>query len=224
MIKLNDTLEYVDYSHKGYTLRQFLNIWHYQINDNKTGKTVICGPASKKLTEEEAKQTIEDYILQQKMIQNKDKLKACAECGKVFLPNISNQKYCSDECAKKRQAQQVMEYYFANRKPPEAVPCKCCGALFTPSREFRAYCSLFCKVKSGKKVKPRVPKVPKKETTPKKCKETLCWTCQNACGGCSWSRGLKPVDGWKAKEVTKASYKGQKSYKVIECPEYKEGR
>lgn len=31
-----------------------------------------------------------------------------------------------------------------------------------------------------------------------KKKETLCWTCENACGGCPWSRKFEPVEGWEA--------------------------
>ena len=26
----------------------------------------------------------------------------------------------------------------------------------------------------------------------------ICWTCQNACGGCSWADRLEPVPGWAA--------------------------
>ena len=29
-------------------------------------------------------------------------------------------------------------------------------------------------------------------------KPTLCWKCERACGGCSWSADLIPVDGWDA--------------------------
>ena len=47
-----------------------------------------------------------------------------------------------------------------------------------------------------------------------------CWDCVNAVpdgqNGCSWSRYLKPVDGWT---VTK----GERSYRVMDCPAFKEG-
>ena len=53
---------------------------------------------------------------------------------------------------------------------------------------------------------------------------TICWTCQNATGGCSWSRALKPVKGWKADKlrVKKNDYTDEviDGYVVIECPEY----
>lgn len=31
----------------------------------------------------------------------------------------------------------------------------------------------------------------------------LCWSCTKACGGsdCPWANELKPVKGWKAKDV-----------------------
>lgn len=56
--------------------------------------------------------------------------------------------------------------------------------------------------------------------------ETLCWSCQNATGGCSWSKKLKPVRGWTAERIFlkynengKAKY--DKSYKVVSCPKFK---
>lgn len=54
--------------------------------------------------------------------------------------------------------------------------------------------------------------------------QTLCWTCRNAVPdkdwiyGCSWSRRLKPVEGWVAERTTKKP--DLQSWKVIECPEY----
>ena len=61
---------------------------------------------------------------------------------------------------------------------------------------------------------------------------TKCWTCQNACGGCSWSDHWKhePVDGWDATPVNlRINGKTENgvytavytpSYIVHECPEY----
>lgn len=52
-------------------------------------------------------------------------------------------------------------------------------------------------------------------------KSTLCWKCNNTCGGCSWSKSFKPVKGWTAK---KANFKdcGElvESYLVIDCPKF----
>lgn len=52
--------------------------------------------------------------------------------------------------------------------------------------------------------------------------KTICWDCKNAVpdekNGCSWSRELKPVDGWTAMPP-RSGVKG--SYKVIKCPKYK---
>lgn len=33
-------------------------------------------------------------------------------------------------------------------------------------------------------------------------KEQLCWTCQKACGDCSWSSCFQPVEGWTAEKYT----------------------
>lgn len=63
-------------------------------------------------------------------------------------------------------------------------------------------------------------------------KQTLCWSCKNACGGCSWSKSLKPVEGWVAEETRivrhyrykKVGTNGKafrdKSYRVEACPLY----
>ena len=47
---------------------------------------------------------------------------------------------------------------------------------------------------------------------------TICWDCQKTCGGCSWSREFKPVEGWEAVETT--DYAGDKSFLVRKCPEF----
>ena len=54
---------------------------------------------------------------------------------------------------------------------------------------------------------------------------TLCWTCQNACGKCSWSKKFKKVKGWVAKKtIVKGDPFGLEpeiaSYLVIECPKF----
>lgn len=53
--------------------------------------------------------------------------------------------------------------------------------------------------------------------------DTLCWHCQNACGGCSWSKNLTPVEGWKAEKIKLKVDKGNynDSYIVNECPKFK---
>lgn len=59
--------------------------------------------------------------------------------------------------------------------------------------------------------------------------ETLCWTCQNCYGGCSWTEWdpqtgtprFVPVDGWSARREMRI-YGGNVdfSYHVIRCPQY----
>ena len=58
----------------------------------------------------------------------------------------------------------------------------------------------------------------------------LCWLCEKACGGCSWSKDFTPVPGWKATPTTMVSStvnrQGKKkkyyieSYAIHECPEF----
>lgn len=52
---------------------------------------------------------------------------------------------------------------------------------------------------------------------------TLCWTCANAIGKCSWSDWThKPVKGWIADKVPYHTAIGdtQVSYIVYRCPEF----
>ena len=57
-------------------------------------------------------------------------------------------------------------------------------------------------------------------------KQTLCWECKRACGGCSWSRDFKPVRGWKAEKTKIARFKDANadSYIVKECPLFVQDR
>ena len=55
-------------------------------------------------------------------------------------------------------------------------------------------------------------------------KATLCWKCENACSGCSWSDGtFTPVEGWTVKKTrlrdsTNDGY--MDSYIVNDCPKF----
>ena len=49
-------------------------------------------------------------------------------------------------------------------------------------------------------------------------KEQLCWTCQKACGDCSWSRCFQPVKGWTAEKVHRKPYDSYQSKQSV--PEY----
>lgn len=57
---------------------------------------------------------------------------------------------------------------------------------------------------------------------------TICWDCQNAYGGCSWSKSFRPVDGWNAtrRDVLvsgdKAYAHKEESYIVHSCPEFQQ--
>lgn len=60
-------------------------------------------------------------------------------------------------------------------------------------------------------------------------KTSICWTCENACGGCSWSDHWihEPVPGWDATKTALKTYNRETgameystSYIVHACPEY----
>lgn len=153
---MNDTLEYVDYSHNGYTLRQY-NTLHYQIIA-ESGKAVLYASATKELTDDEKKQTIDEFITYQQKIVEKDRIRVCPICGKEFEVSRNRYSYCSVECAKKgkleneKKAKQIrlMRQKKLTVKPkntPEKRVCGYCGELFTPSGTYRTYCSNACKFK-----------------------------------------------------------------------------
>lgn len=51
----------------------------------------------------------------------------------------------------------------------------------------------------------------------------LCFHCDNACGGCSWSREFKPVPGWTAEPTQLRTDGGTgtcSSYHITFCPEF----
>ena len=253
--------EYIEFKHKGYTLRQFNDVWHYQII-NADGKTVLTVNCSKKLTEAEAAEII-DKFLRPKAPETKvcpicgkeftpsrshstycspkcrkvkksersqayrDKRKAeikklCDICGKEFVTSRTNQKFCSMKCKQIWHNKYNRSYYRQTQGPVSERICKCCGKKFTPSDRYRRYCSNACKLKGNYKLKEDWRNENKKLKP--KYTDALCWHCKNACGGCSWSRNLIPIKGWKAKEIKNASYSVIKSYKVIECPDFEEGR
>ena len=52
---------------------------------------------------------------------------------------------------------------------------------------------------------------------------SLCWSCKNACGGCSWSDSLTPVEGWTADEaLIKGSHTMPEvpTWSVRACPQF----
>ena len=59
---------------------------------------------------------------------------------------------------------------------------------------------------------------------------SLCWSCQNYYGGCSWSDGtFTPVDGWiavqsKHKWKQKDSNKKVNGWHIFECPLYEKDK
>ena len=59
-------------------------------------------------------------------------------------------------------------------------------------------------------------------------KQTLCWDCAKACGGCSWSdyEEQTPVPGWTAEEAQLRLNNNlfTTTFIVKECPEYRPDR
>lgn len=57
-------------------------------------------------------------------------------------------------------------------------------------------------------------------------KDNICWSCQNACGDCSWSRSFTPIKDWTAEPTKLVDSAGRvtDSFYITQCPEYKKGR
>lgn len=148
-----------------------------------------------------SKECSEEATKKKKRCKNADKI--CPICGKTFKGN-GRQKYCSKECADK-------VVYVQNSVDKI---CPVCGKKFKGNGK-KKYCSQKCasKVLYYKK---------KKSGT----NETLCWSCKNACGDCSWSKNFTPVEGWKAKKtklrITRSPFEAKEDYSYIikSCPEY----
>ncbi len=53
-------------------------------------------------------------------------------------------------------------------------------------------------------------------------KESLCWKCNNTCGGCSWSKSFTPVKGWVASKRIFKYEDGRniESFCVSSCPKF----
>ena len=106
-------------------------------------------------------------------------------------------------------------------RKPRTLKCKYCEKLFTTTKAAQKFCSEMCRYKY--KQNERIEEAKKK----RRGRETLCWDCQKATGGCSWSRNLTPVEGWEAKQIkVKGNFYTNEvldSYVVTNCPEFKEG-
>lgn len=88
-----------------------------------------------------------------------------------------------------------------------------CRKPFLAKHGKKKYCCKTCRLRAVKDYYASKPK-PKKEQ--------LCWSCKNACGGCSWSISLTPVEGWTATPKKIKCHDGIiiNSYKITECPQY----
>lgn len=50
-----------------------------------------------------------------------------------------------------------------------------------------------------------------------------CFICKKCIDGCSWSKSLKPIPGWKAVKGKKKPDEAHYPYKIYFCPEFEEG-
>ena len=88
--------------------------------------------------------------------------------------------------------------------------CEICEKKFFTRSPLKTHCSEACKR--------RAIELKKMES------EQLCWRCQNAYGGCSWSKEFQPVEGWEA-EPTIINGDGVEipSFDIKKCPMFIKG-
>ena len=86
--------------------------------------------------------------------------------------------------------------------------CEHCGERFPTIYPTQKYCTKRCRMEARKNRS-------KEDDQP-------CWDCQNACGGCSWSQGFQPVQGWVAESYYIVA-DDQYSYDIKYCPEFIRG-
>lgn len=139
----------------------------------------------------------------------KNKKMKCERCGEFFACDDARRKFCSKECAKKEKAERKKIRKIKKAlKNGDIIICEYCKKKFPYSSQHRKYCSYECEYvdrRSGHSQS-----------------KQICWTCQNACGGCSWSSEFIPVKGWKAKPTKLKVQEGlfSDSYNILYCPEY----
>lgn len=86
--------------------------------------------------------------------------------------------------------------------------CEECGKVYFARFMSSKFCSKACRMITAKRNSLRCNN-----------DEQICWRCKNACGGCSWSHNLTPVNGWKATFIKREDDELD-TYKIIYCPEF----
>ena len=84
--------------------------------------------------------------------------------------------------------------------------CAVCERTFITTKEDKKTCTMKCS------------KILRARSGEQRRNDQLCWKCKNATGGCIWSRYLKPIDGWEAKQVKRKD--GDMTYKITSCPQF----
>ena len=113
-----------------------------------------------------------------------------------------------------------------NCKDTLFINCEYCGKEFVRKSTCQIYCSPKCRSTHHNNLKKQYSKKKKhhRSELPYEPKNsTLCWKCQNATGGCSWSSDFTPVEGWNAMPTRIRQSKGYKdtdSYIVKKCPQF----
>ena len=78
--------------------------------------------------------------------------KKCKNCGKTFIAERENRKYCCDKCMWEAIKREKRERYYLEKwgklKSLEEVTCPICGKKFKQKRTVQKYCSEECRNKA----------------------------------------------------------------------------
>lgn len=76
--------------------------------------------------------------------------KICRECEMEFIPNRSDQRYCSDTCRirhhkrEQNRRRQQEQYYAKPKFPIGPATCQRCGKEFYRGKTTQTFCSMSC--------------------------------------------------------------------------------
>ena len=75
-------------------------------------------------------------------------IKVCQNCGKEFVADPKNRKYCSEECVQEQRKAQVLRYRVKKRakKKKPVIICAVCGREFEGWNTGAKYCSDECRI------------------------------------------------------------------------------
>ncbi len=107
---------------------------------------VVCGKALTGKQERYCGERCKKKAERNRLRENRPKaIKVCQHCGKEFVADHKNRKYCSDECEKEGNRKRHAKNKRAKKKKPVII-CTWCGKEFVANHANTKYCSDACRL------------------------------------------------------------------------------